>query len=131
MATWMEGPVISRIAGQDLTGQEGKIVTLDSNGNVVLCGSNGKAIGVLVEGGAAGQAVAVRIAGTARVVAGAAIAAGDYVMSDADAQATPASAPDVPVGFQATVVNILGVALGAANAGELVEVLISPGAYVI
>ncbi|MBW5445859.1 DUF2190 family protein [Cohnella sp. CFH 77786] len=78
-------------------------------------GAGAAAIGVsLTAAAAAGAALTVVTGGTAPVVAGAAINAGDPVTSDAQGRAVPAAAGNV----------INGVALEAAALDQPVEVLI-------
>ncbi|GEN33847.1 capsid cement protein [Aneurinibacillus danicus] len=78
-------------------------------------GAGAAAIGVsLTAAAAAGASLTVVTGGTAPVIAGGAINAGDPVTSDAEGRAVPAATGNV----------INGVALEAAALGEPVEVLI-------
>lgn len=110
----------------DLSGNQYHIVDLDTSGNLVIAGAGARGIGVLVDTPKAGQSGSVVIAGITKVVAGAAIAAGDYISSNATGQAVPATATDVTGGTTGT--PIIGQALSAASAaGELVTVVIGRG----
>lgn len=81
-------------------------------------GADAHALGVARSAGAAGELVPVDVLGTASVEAGAPVAAGASVKSDAQGRAIP----------WATAGARLGVALGAAGAGEALEVLLLPQA---
>lgn len=77
-------------------------------------GAGAAAIGVALTGAAAGGSITVVINGTVPVTAGATIAAGDQLASDAQGRAVPAAEGDV----------INGVALEAVAAGDEAEVLL-------
>lgn len=109
---------ISLKAGADLRTKMYHLVKLDTDGNIVLCGANERAIGVLDGKPNVGENVAVNILGTTKVVAGGAIGIGDYVVSNANGQVVVKGNDDT---------NIVGVALeSASNAGEIIEILLMP-----
>lgn len=107
---------ITLIAGADLstTGQF-RFVNLDSNGDVVLAGDGGDAIGVLLNAPGMGQAAEVGISGLAKVEASAATTAGGEVASAANGQSANAASGD----------EILGrIVTAAGAAGELHEIIL-------
>lgn len=55
------------VAGEDLSGKQYYIVTLDDDGTVKLCGTGDEPYGVLINKPKAGQAAKVRIKGVSRV----------------------------------------------------------------
>lgn len=85
------------------------------------CGANGAGIGVLQTGAEIGDAVAVTVLGTAILEAGAAVAAGANLQSDALGR-----------GITATTGPVLARALdAAAAAGDKIEVLVMANASVV
>lgn len=109
MTQYNPGHSITRIA----SGPIGEYRFVTATG--AAAGAGAAAIGVsLNAAAAAGDSVTVVTSGTAPVVAGAAINAGDPVTSDAQGRAVPAIAGNV----------INGVALEAAALDQPVEVLI-------
>jgi len=109
---------ITREAGADLSALQFHFVAMSSDGQVDGATDGARAIGVLQnKPSAAGLAAEIAFSGTVKVVAGAAITAGDAVASASDSEAITAATGDV----------ILGVALTSADAGDLVEVLIGVG----
>jgi len=113
------------IAGEDLSDKMYYVVKLDSNGNVVLCGANEVAIGVLDGKPKAGERVAVNILGTSKVVSGGEIAVGSKVVSDANGKV-------VTMPVEAGTYNVIGIALESSSGdGQLIEVLLRPETVVI
>jgi len=113
------------IAGEDLSDKMYYVVKLDSNGNVVLCGANEVAIGVLDGKPKAGERVAVNILGTSKVVSGGEIAVGSKVVSDANGKV-------VTMPVASGTYNVIGIALeSSAGDGQLIEVLLRPETVVI
>lgn len=105
-------------SGQDLRTKMYHLVKLDADGNVVLCGANERAIGVLDGKPNVGESVAVNILGTSKVVVGGAINVGDYVVSNENGQVIKKTDTDT---------NIVGIALeNSSNAGEIIEILLMP-----
>ncbi len=106
-------------AGPDIPGQYGapSTITVDP-GNVVVTSSNGgQAEGIIVGKAQFGQPVEFCFAGRCPVVAGAAIAAGAQVQSNAAGQAITQTGSG----------HILGIALeAAAGAGDQISILFSP-----
>ena len=113
------------IAGEDLSDKMYYVVKLDSNGNVVLCGANEVAIGVLDGKPKAGERVAVNILGTSKVVSGGEIAVGSKVVSDANGKV-------VTMPVEAGTYNVIGIALESSSGdGQLIEVLLRSETVVI
>lgn len=115
----------------DLSADQFRFVDLDAAnstsgvGNVILPTVAGqKAIGVLQNKPTAGQTAEVWILGISKVVAGAAVAAGDLVATDNQGRAVTAST----AGAFPAANFILGRALSAASgAGVVISVLLLPG----
>ncbi len=106
MAWEIAGLDFSLPAAGNLSANQYFIVKVDSSGNAAACGDGQPAIGVLQnEPDAAGKAASIRFAGISKVVAGAALAAGAQVASNASGKAVTA----------ATGKNVLGIALAAAS----------------
>jgi len=78
---------ITRIAGEDLSDGQYLFVKLNSAGKIVKTGNGERAIGVTTDHGVADRSIAVAIDGRVLVRAGAAIAAGAIVQSNAAGQA--------------------------------------------
>ncbi|WP_051775586.1 capsid cement protein [Paenibacillus tyrfis] len=77
-------------------------------------GAGAAAIGVSLTGAAAGGSITVATSGSVPVIAGATIAVGDQLASDAQGRAVPAASGNV----------ILSVALEVATVGQDTEVLL-------
>lgn len=99
----VEGLTHAVLAAADLSSSLNYFVKLDSNGEAVLCGDNEKPLGTVFEAAALGGAVSIQTGGIAKVVAGAAIAAGARVACGAGGKAKTS-----------TGTNPVGIALGAA-----------------
>ena len=107
-------------AAADLSTHQFKFVKVTANRRVNITGAGEQAIGVLQDDpDAAGKSAAVWGPGsTSKVVAGAAVTAGDKVMSDATGRAITATSTNF----------INGVAIeAAAGAGAVITVLLVPG----
>jgi hypothetical protein len=103
-------------AGSDLSAAQYKFVSMASDTQVDVVGTKGAvAIGVLLDKpAAAGRAASVAIGGVCKVAAGAAVAAGAEVISDATGRAIATDAADQ---------YILGTAIeAAAAAGNVIAV---------
>lgn len=112
---------ITRKADADLSTKQYFLVKATAAGGCALAGANDRVLGVLTNDPASGKAAAVQTHGTARVVAGAAIAVGDYVKSDAAGKAVAAAGEAVGV-----LVEVFGLALEAAAADlNEIEVLLT------
>lgn len=114
------GGIPGVVASADLTGSQGLFAIVDGEKTVGLAGAGVAADGVIVNKPDSGQAVALAIPGdTAKVVAGALVAAGANVSSDAAGKGITSTSGDY----------ILGKCLTAsANADELITVQLStPG----
>ena len=117
MATQEQVQSISVEAAADLSAAQFTFCVIDSNGQLAQVSSaGGDADGVLQNAPAAqGRAAALAYAGKVKVVAGATVAAGAKVQSDASGRAIAAASGD----------HVLGKALtAAASAGNLIEVLL-------
>ncbi len=117
-------------AGADLSAHQYKFVKLNGTGQVVVCGAAGEsAFGVLQDKpNAAGKAACVATLGVSKVVAGAAVAPGDLVTTDAQGRAVAAvkastntadagAASDPLVGSY-----VQGIALTAGAVDQLISV---------
>lgn len=97
---------------------QGRFLSLNASGNVALTGSTLDALGVSDSASAASSQVAIGMilldGGKIEVEAGATVAAGDRVMSDATGRAITA------VGATA---RVLGVALEAATIGQALTII--------
>lgn len=109
-------------ADEDLRTKLNYFVKISADGEIALAGANEKVFGTVYEVNLTGTAgsygpVTVQFGGIAKVVAGAAIAAGAEVSSDASGKAVTAGT------------NKVGVALIAAAAdGDVIEVALIGGA---
>jgi hypothetical protein len=110
---------ISVEAGSDLSSSQFLLVAMASDGQVDACGNGARALGVLQDDpAAAGRAGTVCIGGRTKVKAGAAVAVGALIGSDAAGKAVTAASGDV----------VLGVAMSAASAdGEIISMVFAPG----
>ena len=105
-------------AGADLSSDQYKFVTL-SAGKAVLCSAATDApVGVLQNKPASGQAATVAISGACKLLAGATIASGDAVGTDASGTADPKAVTD-------TTEYVVGRALTGGASGEIVTALIN------
>lgn len=98
------------------------LVKIDSSGKAARCGANEAAIGVAMSDASANKELAVVRLGLYPVIAGSAtLAAGDYLVSDANGKAVKAGTT------AGTTYNIAGVADGASSAiDELIPAYVSP-----
>jgi hypothetical protein len=91
----------------------------DANGQAALCGNGAQSAGVVQNKPSVGQPAALRPLGVSKVTAGAAVAKGALVGSDATGRAKPA------VLGAATGTYIAGIALDDATAaGQVISVLL-------
>lgn len=97
-----------------------KAVVLGTAENAIdLAGAGERVIGVTGDiGASAGEAVAVQIYGVAKIEAGGSITKGVYVKADADGNAV-ATTTDRD--------DAIGIALNAADDGDIISVLLCPG----
>ena len=110
----------AKAAGEDLSSSLMYLANLDSSGNFVLAGAGEFVWGAITEGGTSGNSSTVQTGGIAKVSAGAAVSIGDKVASDASGQGIPW-----------TTGHWLGYARSAAaNADEIIEVLVDRGYHV-
>lgn len=118
MATKQADSCITMIAGADLSAKQFYIVQPNSSGQAVLsAASDLTQIGVLQNKPASGYAGTVQVGGITKCIAGAAVAAGSRVTSDASGKAIVATTGKQVIGLAMT-------AAGAAN--EIFEVFLSP-----
>lgn len=127
------GKQISVLAGADLSASQYRAVKVNSAGQVVLCGAGETAIGILQNRPASGKVATVMVAGVSKMVAGAPIAAGDLVASDAAGKAKVASKAVTNTSDAGTANDpligsgVIGVAMTAASAdGSVFSVLLLP-----
>lgn len=114
MSIQFNGTLVSREAGQDLSGSQFRFGTVAADGQVDPTGAGAFASGVIQDDNAdeAGKAVALMLlgGGVSKVEAGAAITAGAEITSDASGRAVAATTGD----------RILGAAWeSAGGAGEI------------
>jgi hypothetical protein len=104
-------------AGEDMDTKQYFIVQLDASGNAELGESaTDLLIGVLQNKPKSGEAALVRFGGTSKVIAGGAVAIGDWVTTDSAGE-TVATTTDGNI--------TIGRALEAADDGDIFEVLLS------
>jgi hypothetical protein len=119
MATQGYGVDITLNNAASLSGLQFRAAKVDSNGLAALGGAGDFCVGITQDNVPTGEAGGVRISGVSKAVAGAAVAAGAKVTSDANGRIITATA---------STDNCLGVALSAAAAlGEIISVLVLPG----
>lgn len=112
MAIYREGVVhYAQPAGVDLTGKLFCFAAVDTNGNIILCGAGGNAIGAIVEEATPGNAATVQMGSIAKVKTGGNITSGARVQSDANGFA---------VSLQTGVA--VGIALTGAISGDIIPV---------
>ena len=112
---------ITRSAGSDLSAKQFFAVKATADGGCDLAGANERVLGVLTNDPKTAGAAAVQVAGVARVVAGGAFAAGDYLKADAAGKAVKQTGEAA-----GTLVEVFAVALEAAAAdGDQVEILLA------
>lgn len=120
---WEEGQGLdtdlSFRAAADLRTNQYNFVKLDANGDVVLCAAEGeKSIGILQNKPNLGETAVVRVLGISKVVAAAAIAAGDFIKTGAAGTAKTALRL---VQASGNASNVMGMALrAAAGAGVII-----------
>ncbi len=116
-----ESPVISGQAGAALTDVRGRALKFDDDGNLVLAGAGGSALGIAIisndEDIPKGETVDVQIRAIGLVKAGAAIDPGDELAPDADGALVPAESG----AFIATALQ------KATAAGAFIQAIISRG----
>ena len=99
-------------SASDLRDKEFYFATRDANGKFALAGDGGSVVGVISEGRNTGYYTSVNTKGNPilKAIAGATIARGDSVQSDANGKAKTGST------------NPVGTAISGALAGEMVEI---------
>lgn len=111
---------ITRGADSDLSAKQYFAVKATATG-CDLAGDNERVLGVLTNDPTAAGAAAVQVAGVARITAGGAFAAGDYLKSDAAGKAVQQTGEAA-----GTLVEVFAIALEAAAAdGDQVEALLT------
>jgi hypothetical protein len=110
---------IAESADADLSTHKYKLVKLTATGVALASVLNERVLGVLTnKPNAAGKSAQIQVAGVAKLMAGAAVARGDFVKVDATGRAIPQTAE--AAGVQ---VYVIGQALeAAAAAGDLIAV---------
>ena len=103
----------TQVAAANLTTHQYKIVKIDTNAKIALAVDGDPAIGVLQNKPNSDQAAEVAVSGVTKVIAGAAVAKGDLVASDANGKLKTAATGDY----------IIGLALEAASAdGNIITI---------
>ena len=100
-------------AGADLTDEQFKFISLNSDGEAVLASAGDLALGVLQHDPDESQASAVRVAGISKVVAGATVGSGEEVEVGADGKAIELDSG-----------NCLGICLEGGDEDEIITVLV-------
>src|ERR1051326_4122639 len=119
---WEEGQGLdtdlSLKAAADLRTNQYNFVKLDANGNVGLASAGGeKVLGGLQTKPNTGETAVVRVIGVSKVVASAAIAAGDYIATTAAGLGKTASRLAQATGNAS---NVIGMALRAAGGANVI-----------
>jgi hypothetical protein len=105
-------------AAADLRALQYTFVKLDANGNVIACAAAGeKSIGVLQNKPNTGETAVVRPHGLSKLVASAAVAANDFVTTDAAGKGKTATRLVAATG---TASNVHGYALRAAGGANVI-----------
>ena len=108
----------ARNAGADLSSNLYYAAHIDTDGDVVLAGAGEHCIGAIIEGAVADNPVTVQFGGVAKMIAGAAVAAGARVASDANGKVVAATSGDF----------VIGTALEAAgDANEIIPIALISG----
>ena len=122
MSQFVKSFTLNRLAGADLSAKQFFIIKISTTNDkqvVLAAAGTDPIIGVLENKPASGKAAAIQIGGTAKVIAGGTVTAGDLITSDS-------------AGKGITTVTdkntILGRALESAVVNDIFEVLLSPGA---
>lgn len=102
-------------AAADLSALQYRFVVVNASGDIAQSTASGDVAGVLQNKPTLGEAAQVMTDGVSKVVAGAAVAAGAKVMSNASGQAITATATNKAVGMALA---------AAAAAGEIIPVLL-------
>lgn len=113
MATRENTSAITLVAGADLSEQQFRFVVVNAAGKAVVAGAGAAAVGVLTNDPLEDQAGTVDIGGVTKVVAGATVAAGARVESNAAGAAITLDSGEA-----------LGTALSGGAAGENISVLL-------
>lgn len=92
-----------------------------------LAGAGAQALGVLQNNPASGDAAGVRVMGVSKVVLGGTVAVGDLISSDANAKGVKYTAASVAAGTPEPLsgTHVLGIALEAGDAGDLIAVALN------
>lgn len=107
MATNLEGRHISLVAAADLSGKQFYAIKIDTNGNAAVAAAGEAGIGILKNNPASGQVASIQVDGISKARAGATIAAGAALASNASGLLVTATTGQYIVGFakEAAVVN--------------------------
>lgn len=123
---------ITRDANVDLSAKQFFIVKAVAGGKVGLAAAGEQSYGILQDKPASGKAGSVRVYGVSKVVAGAAIAEGDPITSDANGKAKSAVKASTNTSDAGAIADplvgshVLGIALEAAAADlDVITVLIT------
>jgi len=122
MAVMQSRDTRTEIAGEDLSSAQFKFVTLESDGYVDLADSAGEAVyGVCLVGATATRAVTVVRTGSCMVEAGATVAAGAQLQTNAAGEAITAASGDV----------VVGIAKEAGVDGQIIEMELITGGNIV
>lgn len=110
---------ISRVAGADLSAAQYKFVESNTAGTVTVANAAGeKVLGVVQNDPTSGQVAAVAYQGVSKVVAGGTVAIDADIATDASGRAVAATTGN----------KIVGRAISGGSVGEIISVLLLPGA---
>ena len=113
----------SKVAGEDMSSSQYKLVALETDGTVDLCDAAAdKAYGVLLNNPTSGQIAEIGLLGIYPVQANVALGEGDIIAPSTDGQAQVAVTTQYPCGH---------VVKPAGAAGELAMAFISPAVSII
>ena len=96
----------ARNAGADLSEKLNYFAHVDTDGDIVLAGDGEHVIGNIIEAASENNPVTVQFGGIGKVVAGAAIVAGERIASDGDGKAAPATTGEFSPGIALTSADV-------------------------
>jgi hypothetical protein len=126
--SWEQNIVsISRTAAADLSSSKNRFVALNSQAQIAVCGNGAQPVGVLRNNPLAGNIGTVGVNGVIRVLVGTVAVVPGPVKSDANGCAAIAVAATI-TGSNVVGSNVAGIALDSGNPGDVIPVLLTPGA---
>jgi len=117
-------------AASDLKDKAGLAVKITTDGQVdIATAGGGDVLGILMNEPKKGAGAVVRMAGLAIAVAGATVAAGDYLKPDANGKLVKATAPTSTI--SGALEHYIAIAQEAGSADQKITVQVLKGAYTI